>query len=280
VTPATTKLRQPFFIDHQERRLFAVFHPAAAGLETRGGVVFFPPFAEELNRTRRMATLLAEALSRQGIATLIFDYSCTGDSSGRFGQASWEAWIDDGATAIDWIAKKLEKPVTVVGLRLGAAVALNSASRTPDGVCGSVLWQPVTNGAVLVNQFLRIRIASALSSDQDRETTKGLRAQLEGGASLEVAGYVLNPDLVQGIDTVSMGQLVPRFGTSHAWIEIVTETTTELAPASQSVIEKWHAADATVSARTVEGEPFWATQEIATAPALIDATVAAVVGGT
>lgn len=58
-----TSVRDPFFIDHKDRRLFAVYHPAACISEARGGVVFFAPFAEEPNRTRKLATLLAEGLS-------------------------------------------------------------------------------------------------------------------------------------------------------------------------------------------------------------------------
>ncbi|MBT5047949.1 MAG: hydrolase 2, exosortase A system-associated [Rhodospirillaceae bacterium] len=283
MTLAATSVRDPFFIDHKDRRLFAIYHPAASGSgngsNTQGGVVFFAPFAEELNRTRKMATLLAEALSPHGIATLVFDYSCTGDSTGRFEQADWAHWIDDGAAAIAWLAAKIDKPVTPIGLRLGAALALLSAAKEPQPIRGTVLWQPVTNGSVMLNQFLRIRIAAALSSGEDGETTKDLRARLSAGETLEVAGYDLNPALVRGIDAVSLGQIPPSFGTAHDWFEVSTEDEGDLTPASQAVVEKWRGAKATVSAQTVQGEPFWSTQEMATAPALIKATVDAVTGG-
>ena len=152
-----TPAREPFFIEQKERRLFAVYHPSTSGTDTRGGVVFFAPFAEELNRTRKMATLLGEALSAHGYGTLIFDYSCTGDSNGVFERASWNTWIDDGTAAIAWLAAKLQKPITPVGLRLGAALALLSGAKTPEPIRGTVLWQPVTNGSImltLISAFL------------------------------------------------------------------------------------------------------------------------------
>lgn len=277
---AATSVRDPFFIDHKDRRLFAVYHPARSDVTARGGVVFFAPFAEELNRTRRMATLLAETLSVHGIATLVFDYSCTGDSAGRFDEARWDHWIDDGVAAIAWLSAKTEQPVTPVGLRLGAALALLSAAQANEAIAGTVLWQPVTNGTVMLNQFLRIRIAAAMSSGDDGETTKELRARLTVGETLEVAGYDLSPALVQGIDSVSMGEYAPSIGTTHAWFEVGTEGDADLTPASQAVMKKWLTAGTTVTARTVQGEPFWSTQEMATAPALIDATVTFLVGAT
>lgn len=275
---AATPVRDPFFIDHKDRRLFAVYHPVACGSDVRGGIVFFAPFAEELNRTRKMATLLAEALAPHGIATLIFDYSCTGDSTGRFSAAGWDNWIDDGVAAIAWLAAKTGKPITPVGLRLGAALALLSAARTPDTIASTILWQPVTNGSVAMNQFLRIRIAAAMSSGQGGETTKELRSRLSAGETLEVAGYDLNPALVAGIDGVSLGALAPSFGSAHSWMEISSEEEGETTPASQAVMEKWRNAGVNVSARTVQGEPFWSTQEMAIAPALIQATVDALTG--
>lgn len=278
MTAAATTVREPFFIDHKDRRLFAVYHPAAPSADIRGGIVFFAPFAEELNRTRKMATLLAEALSPHGFAALIFDYSCTGDSAGRFAQASWTDWIDDGTAAIAWLASKTKKPVTPIGLRLGAALALSSAAKTPELIGGTVLWQPVTNGGVMLNQFLRIRVAAAMSSGQNSETTKDLRHRLAAGESLEVAGYDLNPTLVQKIDAVRLTQLAPSFGSNHGWFEVISDDGGDLTPAGQTVVENWREAGTAVAARTILGEPFWSTQEMATAPALIDATVDVVVG--
>jgi hypothetical protein len=49
--------------------------------------------------------------------------------------------------------------------------------------------------------------------------------------------------------------------------------------ASRRVVEAWRASGVPVEASTVAGEQFWATQELSTAPALIDATVAAVGAG-
>ena len=50
----------------------------------RGCVLVVPPFAEEMNKCRRMVTELAIRLAEQGIATLQPDFYGTGDSAGDF----------------------------------------------------------------------------------------------------------------------------------------------------------------------------------------------------
>lgn len=53
----------PFFIERPDCRLFAIHHPRPGDDAGAAGVIFLPPFAEEMNRSRRMAAPLARAVS-------------------------------------------------------------------------------------------------------------------------------------------------------------------------------------------------------------------------
>tara|TARA_B110000238_G_C16067394_1_gene413366 strand:- start:879 stop:1052 length:174 start_codon:yes stop_codon:yes gene_type:complete len=47
-------------------------------------VIFVPPFAEEMNRSKRMYVLFARLLADAGIKSICFDFAGTGDSSGEW----------------------------------------------------------------------------------------------------------------------------------------------------------------------------------------------------
>jgi len=279
--PARTdgSARHPFFFARDGNRLFCVLH-RPEGRTPRGGVLFFAPFAEEMNRSRRMATLLGEALGEQGFATLIFDYAGTGDSEGEFADARWNGWVEDGRAALARLRDEVDGPVTLVGLRLGAAAALEVA-RTHGTPCARlVLWQPVPSGNTLLTQFLRIRIAAALGSgDGTAETTGALRERLTSGETLEIAGYELAPELAEAIDGIRLGALAPPEGVATDWLEVAIGDDAALTPAGKTVVDRWREDGAAVAAAAVAGEPFWTLQETTIAPTLIAETVHRVAHG-
>src|SRR5438132_772625 len=108
----------------------------------RAAVVVAPPFAEELNRSRRMIALGAERLAADGYAVLEADCLGCGDSSGDFGDAGWEAWLSDIERAHDWIANRYSVPTWIWGIRGGSLLASAILPRlsTPPGL---LFWQPV-----------------------------------------------------------------------------------------------------------------------------------------
>lgn len=225
-----------------------------------------------------MANLLAESLGGTDTGTLLFDYSSTGDSSGEFSQARWDNWVSDGCAAIEWLHRKIEKPVSLVGLRLGAVLALECAQKVGIEIPRIVLWQPATNGRTLFTQFLRIRLAASLAASGDRESTKDLMDRLAGGETLEVAGYEIAPALADAINRVTIADFVPPRGSKIHWMEIMTGEDGALMPPSQKIITGWRDADIDIATSVIAGEQFWATQEISTAPTLIDATRNALAG--
>ena len=123
-----TAAPEPLFIDIDERRLFGLYH--TADTDIRGTVLLLPPFAEEMNMSRRMTYLTGRALAAAGYGCLTLDLTGTGESSGEFAEARWEIWQDDARTAAAWLAKKTGQTPLFLGLRAGALLA--AASSNPD----------------------------------------------------------------------------------------------------------------------------------------------------
>jgi exosortase A-associated hydrolase 2 len=272
VTELLKSFREPFFLECGNRRLFSIFHSPENRDAIHGGVVYFAPFTEEANRARRMASLLAENLSGTGTGALLFDYSSVGDSSGNFSQARWDDWVSDGCAAIDWLYQKIGGPISVVGLRLGAVVALKCAQNVGRDISRIVLWQPVTNGRTYFTQFLRIRLAAALAESGARETTKDLMERLSGGETLEIAGYKIGPALADAVTRTDPADIVPPLASKVHWFEVTTGENYDLLPPSEKTVLQWREAGVDVTTAVVAGEQFWATQEITTTRSLIDAT--------
>lgn len=263
---------EPLFLERGDGYRFAMLH-LPAGL-CRAAVLYLHPFAEEMNKARRMAALQAQALAAHGVAVLLLDLHGCGDSSGEFHDASWDSWLDDAAHASAWLRQHSGRPVTLWGLRLGALLALAAARRDP-AIAGLLLWQPVLDGAVHLTQFLRLRVAGDMLGGPEGAAAAGgtaaLRAALARGDILEVAGYALAPALARGMDGARAADAVPHCPVR--WLEVASSPERALAPASLRVLEGWRAAGADARLAQIVGEPFWATQEIAECPALLEATV-------
>lgn len=266
----------PFFLDSPPGQRFCMFHPPVGAC--RGAVLYVHPFGEEMNKSRRMAALQARALAALGYGVLLLDLHGCGDSSGDFSDARWEQWQDDIAAGVAWLGRELGQPVSLLGLRLGALLALEHAAKAaPGAIERLVLWHPVSSGGLYLKQFLRLRVANDMLGAKAGGGVDALRAALHAGEALEIAGYELAPALAQAIEARDAAALVPARRVVH-WLEIVGDAERPLAPASARVLDGWRSAGIDVHAQTVVGQAFWATQEITECPALVNATCAIFAG--
>ncbi len=257
-------------IDRGGHRLCVLHWPQA---EVSRAIVYVHPFADEMNKTRRMAALQSRALARAGCAVLQIDLLGCGDSSGDFGDATWDDWVQDTLDALAWLRQRTDAPCSLWGLRAGCLVASAAASRSAEPV-SLVCWQPTSSGKPLVQQFLRLAVAAQMQSGTSKGLMKELRGELAAGRALDVAGYRLAPALADGLEAALLS---PSPAARHlVWLEVSTRHDATLPPASAASIAGWRAAGAAVHAEVVFGPAFWQTTEIEEAPALIDATLAAV----
>lgn len=261
----------PFFLDGDSIRLFCVM-VSPSEREPVGGVLYLHPFAEEMHKSRRMAALTARALAEKGLAVLLLDLTGCGDSQGDFADASWSGWRKDALLAYEWLSARTRARVSLWGLRTGATLGLDICRELP-GLERLILWQPVTNTDLFLNQFLRIRLASEmLAGGQAKSGTKELRARLDGNDSIEVGGYGLSPVMAKELGGRQSETAPPPCPVR--WLEIGAQEGNDLTPASQRIADAWRDSGASVLTRTVKGDPFWSTQEISECSALIDATLA------
>jgi exosortase A-associated hydrolase 2 len=269
----------PFFLDGPVGKLFCLYFPRSAPGRARRSALVLPPFAEELNKSRRMVALAARALQRAGHDVLLIDLYGTGDSAGDFADGSLAVWRDDLACAVGWLASRGTTHLDVLAVRAGAL--LLPGISPPAGLANGrvALWQPVISGRTLVSQFLRLRVAAAIGDAGAARPVPDGRATLRDSGRLEVAGYDLTEQLASGLEAIDDPLADAIQWERLNWLEVVSEGATEPTPASRRALAALRERGATVDTAVVAGEPFWATPEIATVPALVDATVAALAGG-
>lgn len=260
---------QAFFLAAEVGQRFCLYHPPACDVAL-GAVVYVHPWAEEMNKSRRMAALQSRAFAEAGYAVLQIDLHGCGDSSGDFGDATWAGWIDDVRLAAGWLQVRHDAPLWLWGLRTGCLVAAQAAGAI-DAPCNLLFWQPVLTGRSALQQFLRLRLASDLAGGLARSAMTELRERLSEGRHVEVAGYVLAPGLAADLEKASLDPS-PRLP-GLAWLEVSTRTKPALLPASLPVMEAWRSAGVPVRSTVVFGAAFWQTTEIEDAPALVAATV-------
>ena len=266
-------LAKPFFLDASPGKRFCLYHPPAKNLPGNKAFIYIHPFAEEMNKSRRMAALQSRSFATMGFGVLQIDLYGCGDSEGDFGDAAWDIWKNDINSARQWLIQKGYESIYLWGLRLGVLLALDCAKDSEYDFDKLVLWQPVVNGKSFLTQFLRLRLANELMIKERGRALNvhRLREALDAGESLEIAGYTLTPWLAAVIDNLRMNELIVKNGEIH-WFEIVTDMTRTLSPAGVSVLDAWNRSGIHPEVVLIPGQPFWATQEISECPQLITAT--------
>jgi len=268
-------------------RRFAIYHAPNPNLPLRGLVVYVHPFAEEMNKSRRMAALQARALARAGFAVLQIDLLGCGDSAGDFGDATWDLWVNDIVQACGWLRRLVRQdllsdidlqPLWLWGLRGGCLLAAAAATKL-NTACNFLFWQPAASGKTLLQQFLRLKAAAEMASGGGKAILAELRQDIERAHAVHVAGYWLHPDMAAGLEHATLRPPSPACMQASViarmvWLEVSTAVIPTLSPASAMAVSKWELAGYAQVSAAVHGPAFWQTVEIEDAPQLVDATLA------
>ncbi len=281
---------QAFFLPSEAAdsgQRFCLYHPPTstpANQLASGLVLYIHPFAEEMNKSRRMAALQSRAFASAGYAVLQIDLLGCGDSSGDFGDASWEAWIHDVVKGCKWLRAQVAAtdgaaplPLWLWGLRAGCLLAVEAAAHL-DGPVNLLFWQPPASGKPLLQQFLRLKMAGHLLDGQAKGVTEALKQTLAQGLPIEIAGYTLSPALALGIEASTLAPANPPITSKVGrveWIELSTREDANLSPVSAKTIAQWQSAGAALRSQIINGPAFWQTTEIEEAPLLLAASVEA-----
>jgi len=258
-------LREALFLpgDHAPGRFMLLRRPAG---EMRGAFLYIHPFAEEMNRSRRMIATAAEAFARAGWAVLQIDLTGAGDSGGSSADAGWRRWQDDISAGYAWLKERLGIAPHLWGLRAGCLLA-ESWLRQTGNAASTLYWQPVLSGRQHLSQFLMLKAAGAMGGQGGAKAVmKPLRERLAKGEAVEIAGYTLGAELASGLEEASLENGGHRYGRTVV-VEAVSGER-NLTPASEEVRARWLEAGGDVTWEVVLGSPFWLTQEVTLAPAM------------
>lgn len=263
---------EAFFLDAPGGgQRFCLHHPAQGPVK-RGQLLYVHPFAEEMNKARRMAALQSRAFAAAGFEVLQIDLLGCGDSSGDFGDATWDAWIADVLLGLDWLQQRdAAAPRWLWGLRAGCLLATQAAQRL-DPSPHLLLIQPPASGKLVLQQFLRLKSAAGLMDGSNKGAMAEMRAALARGESLEIAGYLLNPKLAEGLEAATLRASQAALAVQRlVWLELSTQPEATWTPVATQTQEQWRQAGSAVQAELLAGPAFWQTTEIEEAPALVEA---------
>jgi exosortase A-associated hydrolase 2 len=265
--------REAFFLPAENGYRFCLYTPASGSIG-KAALIYLHPFAEEINKTRCMVALQVKALSEAGYSVLQIDLLGCGDSSEDFGDATWDAWLDDVELAYQCLRQRTSAPIWLWGLRAGCLIAASAAPRLPEKV-DFLFWQPMFSGKVVLQQFLRLAAAGALT---DAGGGKGivarLKAELSAGKDIEVAGYRLSPLMANSLELAEANPSIAE-ARNLIWLEVASRKNPEISPSTATHLANWKNLGHQVAYQTVSGPSFWQTAEIELAPDLLDATLTA-----
>jgi exosortase A-associated hydrolase 2 len=269
-----TFLLTPDFKQFPVARLFCLKTSTKSSQASRV-VLLVPPFAEEMNKSRKMMSLLLAQTASDSTCGYLFDLYGTGDSEGDFSQATWDIWRANLIDMLDFIgAQEGVEQISIVAIRTGALLVnsvLTDESAISDKIKSIHYWNPVLNASLFIGQFLRLKLAAnMMRNDGPKVGVKELRQQLQNEGSLEVAGYTLNSDLINGMEGA-----VITLPPSLSELELHYYEVSSLGQITPGLLKKITEVGGSAEKRfthVVEGAQFWSTQEISINDPLLDLT--------
>ncbi len=266
------------FVTVQGRRLFCVRRRALVAPITMR-VLVVPPFAEELNKCRRLLALCTQTLAAAGAEVWWPDLSGTGDSAGEFADACWSHWLDE-LCHFD-LALALAAPAAVpayLAVRSGALLLAAASSRLRDFERAQVLlWQPALEGGRYLQQFLRLRVMASRLRGRD-ESLPSLMTRLAQGELLEVGGYGLRAQLTDGLAAAQVSAATLGMARAVTVLEFKNSAGASPSPPLLQFGAACQTLGCAALVRLVECEQFWTTQEISAPAVVIDASLTALLG--
>lgn len=238
----------------------------------RGCVLHAPAFAEEMNKSRRMVTLTAQAMARNGWVVLVPDLVGTGDSPGDLSVVNWIDWVDDLERLACWMQGQDESRgggrLWIWGLRTGALLS-SAVARRLSPTPALLWWQPFLNGKVALQQFLRIASAGQLNKAGAPKPLSPSQ-QLDRAGVTEVGGYLIGRQLAEGLAAANLDAPdgVPRV----EWMDVVAAADLPPSPASAVALDRIAKTVSLTRHQRLVGVPFWTSVEIECVGKLVDLT--------
>ena len=186
------KIREtPMWLSTSNGDLYAVEY-APQGGASRPPVVIAAPDGEEHAWAARTLVTAARALAHHGSVVYRLDHLGQGESEGEYEATTWGSRLTDLDAALQMAHRRTERTPIVLGVRLGAMLALAAVKRG-TALGGLVAWEPVVDPAQYVHQLLRVNVSTQMVAlgriERDRSD---LIADARRGAVVSVNGFGLS----------------------------------------------------------------------------------------
>jgi len=255
----------------------------------RAQAVFFPAFGDEMNQTRRMVKLAAEALAERGIESVVFDPHGTGDSSAGFEEATVARWLADcraivaraqaNAAALAGQAANSAPPaclpLLLVGCRLGVAMAVETSRALPEPAVALIGWAPLLQGKQQLSGMLRADKVSRMQKS-DAAGTPEPKALWAAGECAWLGGYPVSAALAEQLEALD-ATAAPNAARA-ALIDVRVPVGDEPVAATEPLKkrgESWTGQGVPSEVQAVPGAGFWNVADLVDVADLVEATVAA-----
>lgn len=175
------------YLELAGERVYTVRYAAGA---PRAWVLLCGPFPSDRLYSLAAWVRWGRYLAGRGLSAVRFDYSGTGESTGRFADMDFLRWRGDIERLHDRIAGEAAGlPVLLHGLGLGGLLAQQAfAAGRGDGL---LMWSPPAHGLDVLKQGLMIRLSMdmLLQRAADRKTAKDYIDGLQAGGTVQIDGY-------------------------------------------------------------------------------------------
>ena len=230
------------------------------------GLVIAEPFGEEKRCAARMLVRLARNLAKQQIATLKFDFSGTGDSSGDSAQAQWLHWQQELAEAVQVLQQESHAPkMALLGARAGALLAAQCAAEHP--VQALLLAEPVLSGLEILDELeKRQKIKDAIRGGSSTPSASELWA-LEQNA--DFAGFQMNSQFAAQLRQANLQQSLQQCSMDCRMLLLRVSGARKFPPAWQPLLDLLDGHPGSQS-QLIKDKPFWGQLEYYESDAVID----------
>ena len=150
--------------------------------------------------------MLATQLERAGFYVLRFDYSGTGDSAGASDAVTVETSIADIEMAADRLRQASGAPrIAIVGLRLGATLAMLASARGTLRPRHLLLWDPIVDGTAYLRELAAQH--EAYMQEELGDAWIGHTAGRAEGTPTEALGAPISAALAAGLATIDLAEV-------------------------------------------------------------------------
>lgn len=236
----------PTFLKSGESRIFVVLN----GNINKHAILVVPALFEEHNYS---LSVVNNTLAKSCEFFARFDFFGCADSEGELSAASTDIWLQNIVDVGVSLVEQGVESITLLGLRFGATLMLANQehlhAKLP--ITQQIAWKPLLSGRAQINQLSRLKSASFLSNNEEKDDW---RTRISRGEVVYVGGYPISNNLLNSIENISLDEHLRPLSPLH-WLELGCD---RLPVSLQQLVDRWDGVNAT----PVQSKRFWQVPEI------------------